>query len=274
MGWVERECATGFFGVYTSLQKLLNWPGFAASDKSSMRRLQLPFKISDPERLRGIAAAFGVALRDVYSGWGMSETGPLAININGEEWASHPGAMGKPLPSVRLRIVDEDGHPVSVGEVGEIEVGQECVFDGYLNNPEENARAFRNGWFRSGDKAYLDADNFVHFFSRAKDVIKRGGENISAVEVEEYLETAPQIAHAAVIAVPDPYWEETVMAFVELNNGASMSADEVRQYARGGLATYKVPQHVAFVDALPMVSVGKVAKQVLRDEYLKGQTLS
>lgn len=268
LDWVRRERATTFYGVYTSLKKLLEAPGFAAADKSSIRRVVLPFKIAEAERLRRIAEMFDVPVSALYTGWGMSETGPLALNVAGEEWLARPGTTGRDVPTVRTRIVDAEGEPVRTGDVGEIEVQAASVFDGYWKMPEETDRAFRDGWFRSGDAGYRDEDNYVYFFSRARDVIKRGGENVSAQEVEDHLAASPLVAEAAVIGVPDAHWEETVLAFVVPSAGVAPSAQAVIEHARKGLAKYKVPQHVIFVDDLPRVSVGKVAKQALRDRYL------
>lgn len=272
LDWVRRERATTFYGVYTSLKKLLEAPAFAKADKSSIRRVVLPFKIAEAERLNRIADMFEVPISGLYTGWGMSETGPLALNVGGEEWLARPGTTGRDVATVRTRIVDADGNPVATGEVGEIEVQAQSVFDGYWKMPEETNRAFRNGWFRSGDAGYRDEDNYTYFFSRARDVIKRGGENVSAQEVEDHLAGSPLVAEAAVIGVPDAHWEETVLAFVVPASGVSLSAEDVIEHARRGLAKYKVPQHVVLVDQLPKVSVGKVAKHILRERYLSENT--
>lgn len=264
--WVETERITSFYGVHTSLKKLIEAPAFGRADLRSIKRLILPFKIAEPQRLRQLSAMFQVDIPYMFSGWGMSETGPLALNVSGDDWIARPGTTGRDVLTVETRIVGADGQTARPGDVGEIEVRAESVFSGYWNRPEETAKAFRNGWFRTGDAAYRDEDNFVYFFSRARDVIKRGGENISAQQVEDQLMESPLIADAAVIGVPDPHWEETVAAFVVAADRA-LTVDAVIAHARTGLATYKVPQHVFIIDELPKVTVGKVSKYLLRERF-------
>jgi fatty-acyl-CoA synthase len=138
------------------------------------------------------------------------------------------------------------------------------VMRGYLKNPAATQAAFKGGWFRTGDLGVKHPDGYVQLKDRSKDIIISGGENISSIEVEDALFKHPAVAAAAVVAKPDPKWGETPCAFVELKPGASPSADELIQWCRGRLASYKLPRHVVFGD-LPKTSTGKVQKFLLRE---------
>lgn len=136
--------------------------------------------------------------------------------------------------------------------------------EGYLDDEAASAAAFDDGWLRTGDVVRVDPDGFVHFLDRAKDIIKRAGENISAREVEAVLETHPDVAEAAVVGVPDALREELPVAFVVREPGAGVDADALREHCAAGLARHKVPAGFRFLDDLPRTAVGKVEKKALR----------
>jgi long-chain acyl-CoA synthetase len=206
----------------------------------------------------------------VYGFYSQTEGGFMA-SLSPEDRLTHPGSVGRPVPTVDVRIVDENLRDVSRGEAGEILVrcgapGERSVMRGYYQLPDANAEAFIDGWLRTGDVGRMDDDGFLYFVDRAKDMIVSGGLNIYSREVELALCKHAAVADAAVIAVPDPEFGEAVMAFVELAPGRTVSQDELVEHCRTHIAGYKKPKHVSFVAALPRNTTGKVMKGPLRDQ--------
>jgi long-chain acyl-CoA synthetase len=199
--------------------------------------------------------------------YGLSEA--VVTSVDRAEQLAHPGTVGRPLPGVEVMIADEAGNEVPEGAVGEILVrggrpGQDAVMKGYFNRPDANAEAFRNGWFRTGDLGRRDAGGYLYVVDRLKDMIVTGGYNVYCKELERVLVQHPAVADAAVVGAPDPIYGESVAAFIELRQGARLSADEVVEHCLARLASYKKPRRILFVDRLPRNSVGKVLKHELR----------
>ena len=210
-------------------------------------------------------ARFGAPLLQL---WGMTETmgTPLMNPIDGER---RNMTMGLPTLGYEVQVVDEQGKPVTDGEVGQIVVrGEpgESLMKGYFKNPEATAETLRDGWLWSGDNARRDADGYFVFVDRAKDMIKRSGENVAASEVEAVILTHPKVFDCAVIGVPDPIRDEAIKAFVVIEAGEQLTAEEVIEWCGERLARFRVPEQVAFRDALPRTSVGKIQKHLLRRE--------
>jgi malonyl-CoA/methylmalonyl-CoA synthetase len=192
--------------------------------------------------------------------YGMTEIGMALSNpLHGRR---RPGHVGAPLPNVEVRLVDEDGTSTAAvsGATGELEIRGPGVFLEYWRRPDETARAFRDGWFRTGDMACLDRGAYRILGRTSVDIIKTGGYKVSALEIEDVLRTHPSIAECAVVGLPDGEWGERVSAAVELRPGAALSIRELRQWAKARLAPYKVPRTLACVAALPRNVMGKVMK--------------
>lgn len=206
--------------------------------------------------------------------WGMTETmGPPLINPLDDERRNM--SMGLPAPGYTTRLVDEGGRPVARGEIGQIVVRGEpglSLMKGYHKNPEATAETIRDGWLWSGDNARQDADGYYHFVDRAKDMIKRSGENVAASEVEAVIREHPDVFDCAVIGVPDEMRDEAILAVVVPRSSASGSApagltkEVVIDWCLERLASFRVPQFVRFRTELPRTAVGKVRKHVLRAE--------
>jgi acyl-CoA synthetase (AMP-forming)/AMP-acid ligase II len=184
----------------------------------------------------------------------------------------HPellGSIGKASYGVALRLVDDEMNDVPDGEVGEIATRSDQLMDGYLDMPEETARAFRGGWFRAGDLAYRDKNGHLYLHGRGKDMIIRGGENVYPIEIESVLAEHPALAQAAVIGVPDEHWGEVVRAYVTAP-GWTGTADELTAelvaHCTARLARYKVPAQFRLVEALPTNASGKILKRELRGQ--------
>ena len=174
-----------------------------------------------------------------------------------------PGSCGLPIGN-EMRVVDEAERELPDGEAGEIVMRGENVFKGYFKNEEATARAFRGGWFHTGDVGYRDPEGFFHIIDRKSDMIIRGGENIYPREIDELLYKHPSVAEAAAFGVPDPLYGEDVAAFVVLKEGREVSGEEVAAYCRERLADYKCPKSVRVVASLPKGPTGKVLKRELQ----------
>jgi malonyl-CoA/methylmalonyl-CoA synthetase len=190
--------------------------------------------------------------------YGMTELGMVLSNpIAGER---RPGFVGQPLPGVEVRLVGEDGRQVEEGTPGELEVRGPAVCLEYWQRPDDTRDAFRDGWFKTGDVAVKENGSYRLLGRSNVDIIKTGGFKVSALEIEEILRTHPAIAECAVVGVHDDDWGERVSAAVELRSGASLSLDELQQWAKVQLAPYKVPRALQAVPALPRNAMGKVVK--------------
>ena len=190
--------------------------------------------------------------------YGMTEIGMALSNpLTGER---RPGCVGMPLPGVDVRLVDDAGHEVETGTPGELEVRGPSVFLEYWKRPEETSAAFRDGWFRTGDVAVLEDGSYRLLGRTSVDIIKTGGFKVSALEIEEVLRTHPAIAECAVVGIRDEDWGECVSAAVELRHGATLSLDDLQQWAKPQLAPYKIPRALQPVSALPRNAMGKVVK--------------
>ena len=214
-------------------------------------------------------AKFGIPLIQV---WGMTEMAalPLMTPLHGPR---NPMCMGLPVAGYEVKIVDGDAVEVTQGQAGEIVVRVEpgwSATPGYYKNPLATAELMRDGWLWTGDRAMQDAKGEFHFLGRSKEMIKRSGENISPLEIEETLKIHPAIQDAAVVGVPDPIRDERVVAFVILRSANSCSLDELREWCRGRLSAFKVPEEFYYYEEFPRTSVGKVQRHHLREAYLRG----
>ena len=205
---------------------------------------------------------FGV---QILEGYGLSETSPLAT-FSDPARDPRPGSIGVPVWGVELRLVDEDWNTVEGSgkeAVGEIAIRGHNVMKGYLGNPVATAEAVRDGWFRTGDLAWRDADGFYYIVDRAKDMIIRGGFNVYPREIEEVLMTHPGVSMAAVVGVPHDTHGEEVKVFVIPAQGAALDEEALVAWGRDRMAAYKYPRLVEFVSTLPMTSTGKILKREL-----------
>jgi malonyl-CoA/methylmalonyl-CoA synthetase len=174
-----------------------------------------------------------------------------------------PGSVGQPLPGVEVQLVGENGKPVASGESGEIEARGRGVFVEYWGKPEATRAAFRDGWFRTGDMAFVVNGGYRILGRTSIDILKTGGHKVSALEIEEVLRQHPSVAECAVVGVPDAEWGERVAAAVVLNNGDTLDLPSLRAWAQRSLAAYKVPSRLLVLDALPRNAMGKVMKPSL-----------
>jgi long-chain acyl-CoA synthetase len=205
--------------------------------------------------------AFSLPLNELL---GMTESVPITWNPPGK---IRPGSIGVPLEGVLLRVVDADGNEVKLGEVGELMVKSPGNTIGYWNNPEATAETLRDGWLYTGDLVKQDAEGYYWFAGRKKELIVRGGSNISPQEVEAVLYQHPAVAEAGVIGIPDETWGEVVVAYVARQEGVSATEAELIEFAKEQIAAHKVPEKVFFLPSLPKSAVGKVQRRALKEHY-------
>jgi len=204
---------------------------------------------------------FGVLLRQ---GYGLTETSPVLSCCSVDDFRD--GTVGRPIRNVEVRIVDEQGRPLSAGVDGEILVRGPSVMKGYYKMPEETRRVIDSeGWFHTGDIGLLDEDGFLRITGRAKDMLIIGGENVFPREIESVLESHPDLHQAAVIGVPDELRGEAPVAFAIPRDGADVSEQDLRSFAKRSLAGFKVPKQIIIRADLPVGPTGKILKRRLRD---------
>ncbi|MEY3360933.1 MAG: hypothetical protein RL531_652 [Actinomycetota bacterium] len=244
-------------------------------DLSSIRTIICGGSAVPRQLIEAFDAEFGITM---LQAWGMTETSPLAAvarpprgiepgTVEEMDWRAHTGRV---VPGVELRIVDDAGTvlPWDGESVGEIQVRGPWITGSYYL--DDSAEKFDDGWLRTGDVAHVNRLGFVQITDRSKDVIKSGGEWISSVELENAIMTHPDVREAAVVAVPDPRWDERPLACVVLEEGAAADAAGLREFLGGSVAKWQLPERWAFIAEVPKTSVGKFDKKVLRAQYADG----
>jgi fatty-acyl-CoA synthase len=266
---VEERC-TVILGVPTIFKLWLEEPYFAEADFSHVRFFisgGAPCPVALMEQWR---KAKGVVFRQ---GYGLTEVGVNCFTMTDEESVRKAGSVGKPIFHSRVRVVDpETGRDLPPGQEGELLIAGPHVCSGYWRDPQATAAAFSHEpggpWFHTGDIARRDEEGFYYIVGRYKDMIKSGGENIYAAEVEAVFREHPAVAEAALIGLPDEKWGEVGLMVVVLKKGAKATEEELRAFCEGRLARYKIPKRVVFTDSLPYSPYGKVIKAELRKRFL------
>jgi fatty-acyl-CoA synthase len=268
---MEQEGVTLAFPSFpTVTNELITHPTFKDRDLSKMRRIN---NVAPPDVLRKFQAAFPQAVQT--GAYGLTEAGGvISYNHPDEDLETRLHTCGKPFPGVEIRVVDPDTfEDMPAGEKGEIVIRGYSVFNGYYKAPEKNAEAFKDGWFRTGDLCALTEEGSIEFHGRIKDMLKVGGENVAAIEIESQLATHPAVKLAQVIGVPDDRLLEVPAAYIEFNPGASATEQELIDHCKGQIASFKVPRYVRFVDEWPMSST-KVQKFKLLEAFKAEQDVA
>ncbi|MFH1488630.1 MAG: AMP-binding protein, partial [Pseudomonadota bacterium] len=238
-------------------------PGAWDSDRSSITKCTAGSDKLSHETKRKLLEFFP-SIDGVYDVYGCTEASPCITILKAAESHRTHGSVGRALPFLQAAVMDEGGALLETGAVGELVCKGPNVMQGYHNQPEETAQAIRDGWLHTGDLACMDEEGFFYIVDRKKEMIVSGGENIYPRELEELLFVHPAVADAAVVGEPDELWGETVKAAVVLKQGARLSEQEVIDYCRAHLASYKKPRKVVFLSELPRNASGKVMKGKLR----------
>ena len=265
---IEREKVTTFGGVPSMVMQVLDHPDFGTRDLSTVRSVGYGGAPAPPDLVRRIKEHFPTG--QPSNGYGLTETSSVTTLNAGDDYVRKPDSVGPPVPVCDVKVVDDEGRTLPVGEVGELWIKGPNVVRAYWNKPEATAETFTDGWLHSGDIARLDEDGFVYIVDRAKDMIIRGGENVYCSEVEDALYEHPAVSDAAVIGLPHDVLGEEVGAVVQLRTGHEVTEDDLRSFVGERLAAFKVPVRVWFRDEpLPRNPAGKILKRELREELVR-----
>lgn len=272
---VQDEKCTSLYGVPTMFIAELGVPEFESYDLSSLRTGIMAGSPCPVEVMKQVIERMN--MDEVTIAYGMTETSPVSTQTGANDSIDQRvGSVGRVHPHVEIRVADpETGETVARGESGEFQTRGYSVMEGYWNEEEKTAQAIdAEGWMHTGDLAVMDVDGYVNITGRIKDLIIRGGENISPREIEEFLYGHPDIIDVQVVGVPDEKFGEEVCAFIQARDGASVDTDAVREFCQGKIAHYKVPRYVLSIEDFPMTVTGKIQKYLLRDAAVEQLDLS
>jgi len=271
---VHRERATALYGVPTMFIAQLTHPEFARFDLTSLRTGVMAGAPCPIEIMKQVVERMHVPeLTIVY---GQTESSPgITMSNATDPLEIRVTTVGRALPNTEIQIVDPQTRTaLPIGETGELCTRGYLVMKGYDADPAATGDAIdSDGWLHTGDLAVMRPDGYFSFRGRAKDTIIRGGENIYPREVEDFLHTHPKVADVYVIGIPDAKLGETVAAWVQLKPGESAEAEEIREFCRGKIAYFKIPQFVRFVDSFPMTVTKKVQKYLMREQEIRERGL-
>jgi long-chain acyl-CoA synthetase len=266
MGLIEREKISVWGAIPTMLHRVVHHPDVGRYDLSTLRSISFGGAPTPPETIQKAREVLPIE-PTFANAYGLTETHGVATLNAGRDLLDKMTSIGRPLPFLDMKIVDEEGKELPEGRLGELLIYGPTVTPGYWNRPEASAEAVREGWLYSGDLGYRDADGFYFVVDRAKDIIIRGGENVYCTEIENCLADHPEIDEAAVVGVPDPELGERVKAIVRRSASSVLDEAAVQGHVALHLASFKVPEFVEFTDApLPRNPAGKLLKNVLRGQ--------
>lgn len=274
---IQRERITTMVLIPTMITFLLLHPKLRDYDLSSLRHITYGASPIAPDVLRKAMQAFAC---DFGQGYGLTEASPLLTVLTAadhkaaleeERLARRLASCGRAVPGVEVRVVKDNGEDVRPGEVGEVIARGANIMKGYWKRPDETAKAVRDGWLYTGDLATVDEEGYVYLVDRKKDMIVSAGENVFSTEVEAVIYKHPAVKEAAVIPVPDKQWGEAVHVCLSLKDGASLRYEELFDFCKEELPTYKVPRSMEiFEGELPKGGTGKILKKELRKRHWQG----
>lgn len=269
LGAIQSERCTALFGVPTMYIAILSDPDFESYDVGSLRTGNMGGASVPAETMRQVIDRMNMTM--VTNSYGMTETSPISFQTHAADpFDIRINTVGRIHPHLQAKVIDEAGRIVPVGQRGELCIRGYSVMRGYWEAPEETAEAIdQAGWMHTGDLVVFDEDFVCRVVGRVKDMINRGGENISPTEVESYLIGYPKIMDVTVFGVPDAKFGEVVAAWIKLHAGLSADAEEIREFCRNRIAHYKTPAYIRFVEEFPMTVSGKVQKFVIRQQMTR-----
>ena len=267
---VKEERCTAIHGVPTMFISELDHPGFKDFNLSSLRTGIMAGAPCPSSLMTRVMDEMHCS--EILIGYGQTEASPLThLTSRDDSLKRRTETVGKNLPHQEIKIVDLDmGKTVNLGDVGEICSRGYNVMKGYYGDPEATRKAIdEEGWLHSGDLGIMDTNGYVKITGRLKEMSIRGGENIYPSEIEEFIFTYPKVAQVAVFGVPDSYYGEEVMAWIQLHAGETASEEEIRGFCKDKIAHFKIPRHIWFVKEFPMTVTGKVAKLRIREAAIQ-----
>ena len=207
---------------------------------------------------------------NTHIAYGMTETSPVSFMMrNNDPIEKRSTSVGKIFDHVEAMILSPEGQPVKIGEKGEFSVKGYLVMDGYFNDPDNTSKSIKNGWMMTGDLGRFDEDGYLYIEGRIKDLIIRGGENISPKEIEELLMEIDQIENVQVIGVPDPKYQEEICALIKIKEGENLKKEQILQFLKPNISHFKIPKYIKFVDSFPITVTGKPQKYLMVKEWVK-----
>ncbi|HSV87731.1 MAG TPA: long-chain fatty acid--CoA ligase [Bacteroidales bacterium] len=256
---LDQEDMTLFWAVPTMLKLMQETPTYEQVSLKKVRYFivggeAMPVPLIEKWQQKGIF---------IRQGYGLTEVGPNVMSLNHQDATRKAGSIGKPNFYFEIRVVDENGKDVPLGEVGEFLLKGPTVAPGYWNNPEATANAIKEGWFHTGDLVRQDEEGFFYVVDRIKNMYISGAENVYPAEVEHLLRQNPNIDEVAIIGVPHPKWGETGKAFVVLKKNSIATDADILGFCQGKLAKYKIPGHIVFLQELPKNHAGKIDRKAL-----------
>jgi long-chain acyl-CoA synthetase len=260
---MAKEKVTQYMGVINVIWLMIHHPDFEKYDFSPFRTALFGGSPATEEMVREIFNKLPHI--QISVGYGLTECFAITTSTPFEDALRKIKAVGKCLPTVDVKIVDDEGREVQTGSIGEIVLGGAKVFKGYWKKPEATRETIVDGWVHTGDIGKVDEEGFVYVLDRKKDMINRGGEKIYSLEVENVICDNPKVLEVAVVGVPDRVMGEVVKACIALKPGAKATAEEIKIFCAERLADYKIPKFVEFMDSLPRNPAGKVNKPELRN---------
>jgi fatty-acyl-CoA synthase len=266
---VEAEKCTGLHGVPTMFIAELDHPNFTNYDLSTLRTGIMAGSPCPIEVMKRVIGEMNMA--EVTIAYGMTETSPVSFQSGVDDPLERRVAtVGRIMPHVEVKIIDDDGRILPPGETGELLTRGYSVMQGYWNDEERSAEAIDSaGWMHTGDLATIDEQGYGNIVGRVKDMVIRGGENVYPREIEEYLYRHPKVQDVQVFGVPDPKYGEALCAWIALAGDESATEDEIWDFCKGQIAHYKIPAHIRFVDEFPMTVTGKIQKFIMRDAMIE-----
>ena len=266
---VQEERCTGLHGVPTMFISILNHPRFGEYDLSTLRTGIMAGSPCPTEVMKRVAGEMNMG--EITIAYGMTETSPVSFQSSVDDpLERRVSTVGRIQPHLEVKIVDAEGRIVPVGTPGELLTRGYSVMQGYWGDEERTREAIDAGrWMHTGDLATLDAEGYCNIVGRIKDMVIRGGENIYPREVEEFLYTHPRIKDVQVFGVPDDRFGEQLCAWIHVQDGETLTEEEVLEFCRGSIAHYKVPRYIRFVDGFPMTVTGKIQKFIMRQKMVE-----
>jgi len=271
---VHHERGTVLYGVPTMFIAQLEHPDFKQFDLTSLRTGVMAGAPCPVDVMKRVIA--DMHCPEMTIGYGQTETSPLiTMSSTDDDVETRVSTVGSAAAETEVKIVDPAGNTVEAGERGELCSRGYLNMKGYDGEPEATARTIdTDGWLHTGDLAVMRADGYFHITGRLKEMIIRGGENIYPREVEEFLHEHPKIADVYVIGLPDERLGETVLAWIKFKAGESASEEEIRDFCKGQIAHFKIPQYIRFVDSFPMTVTGKIQKFRIREQEIEARGLT
>lgn len=268
LSMIQKEKVTAVAWVPTLASRLVNFEGLKAYDVSSLQKMYCGGQASQANLVKDVNEKLGCKYINAYGG---TEGMGTMTRLDYDQTTVHT-TVGKPVcPYDTYKIIDENGKELPPNIQGELVIKGPCMFTGYYHAPEENEKAFtKNGFFKTGDQARIDTSGNIILTGRVKDIIKRGGENISPIEIEELIITHPDVVQVSVVGMPDPVLSERACAYIQLKPGAGLSFEDIISFLKGkGASVLHLPERIEFIDSIPLTEAGKSDKKFLREDIRK-----